>query len=257
MKPFNSVVSSALILLWLLSFAVSSGFAGNSADSGKTSGVNNQESEMSSVPPAFVEDEKSKLVRLSLAVSSNDLEVVEALLRQGMSPDADTDGGGLTPLMLAESAEMVKLLLESGADARKTDNRGWNCLHHAATRSGDSRALSSLIRAGADPSLRNTDGDTPVLLARILFIEKIAPEWGKDLLVLLVDSGANIDATDSQGMTLLHYAATSDCVELAKICLELGADPEKMTSYGKSASQLARELKARKVHEQFSEWSGE
>ncbi len=254
MKFFNGAGFIALSLFLLITIAVTSGFAG---DSGDALGLADNQLEMKTLPPAFAEDEKQRLSRFSLAVSSEDLEEVKAMLGQGLSPDADTDGAGLTPLMLAKSAQMVKLLLEAGADARKTDNRGWNCLHHAATRNGDSRALSSLIQAGAEPSQRNVDGDTPALLARVLFIEKIAPEWGKDLLLLLVNSGADIDATDSQGMTLLHYAATSDCLELAQECLKLGADPEKMTSYGKTASQLARELKARKVHEQFLAGAGE
>lgn len=254
MKPSVKAVFASACLMLLMAVAVPSSFADGLC---KSQSLPASENDFMHTPSAFVEDDKSKLIRFSLAVSSNDLDSVKTFLQQGLSPDADTDGAGLTPLMLAESGEMVKLLLEAGANVKKTDNRGWNCLHHAATRNGTVIAARMLIRAGAEHSKRNDDGDTPALLTRLLFIEKIAPEWGKNYLTLLVNSGANIDATDTQGMTLLHYAATSDCLELAEVCLMLGADPDLMTSYGKAPRQLARELKAQKVYKFFPEEEAE
>lgn len=195
---------------------------------------------------------KMKLSQLSMAVATNDLDAVRQFLHDGIDANSALDDIGITPLMQAETGAMVKLLLDSGADARKTDLRGWNCLHFAATRKTETLAVVLLIKAGADVSAKNADGETPLLLARLLFTEAIAPDWGKEFLMLLVNAGADIDQTDASGQTLLHCAATNDKSKLAEVCLLLGADPDIKTSYGKTPRQLAKTLKAKEVDQVFS-----
>jgi ankyrin repeat protein len=42
----------------------------------------------------------------------------------------------------------------------------------------------------------------------------------------LIDQGANVDATDSNGMTALHHACVNGHYEVAKLLLERNADKE-------------------------------
>lgn len=68
-----------------------------------------------------------------------------------------------------------------------------------------------------------------------------AVRWGKNAEVIeLVGSGAfDINQQNSEGYTLLHFAADQNNVELAKFLLERGADPNILTSGGSSAADLA------------------
>jgi Ankyrin repeats (3 copies) len=60
-------------------------------------------------------------------------------------------GGGKTPLVLARSAAMTKLLLKAGADANRKDLEGTTPLV-SAVRRGDSEATKLLLAAGANPN---------------------------------------------------------------------------------------------------------
>jgi len=147
--------------------------------------------------------------------------------------------------MQAANLEIAELLLAAGADATRADARGWTALHHLATREADGKLVLRLIKAGADIHHRNNDGETPLRLTGLLFTEKIAPAWGTALISLLVDEGADIDASDKQGHTLLHQAAFNDNEALARVCIHKGGNPDIRTKAGKTPRQIATELKAK------------
>ena len=58
----------------------------------------------------------------------------------------------------------MTLLLQYGADANVRGEEGKTCLHKAAERGYD-EAVAFLLRNGADPSIRDDMGNTPVVLA--------------------------------------------------------------------------------------------
>ncbi len=86
--------------------------------------------------------------------------LVERLLLAGAEVDAE-DQGGYTALMLAASnnhVEVIERLLEGGAQINHQERtNGWTALIWAANR-GHQAALSTLVRQGADPSLRDHRG---------------------------------------------------------------------------------------------------
>ncbi|HEY7738734.1 MAG TPA: ankyrin repeat domain-containing protein, partial [Candidatus Limnocylindria bacterium] len=61
--------------------------------------------------------------------------------------------------------EIVRLLLEAGADVNAVQADGYTPLHEAA-QNGDRDTAERLVAAGADPTARLDDGSTPADSAR-------------------------------------------------------------------------------------------
>jgi uncharacterized protein len=71
-----------------------------------------------------------------------------------------------TPLMLCKQPAVLQALLKAGADVHaRTEREGWGCLHVAAALQYTAAVLCLLIKAGADLSAVNDDGDTAAALA--------------------------------------------------------------------------------------------
>jgi ankyrin repeat protein/serine/threonine protein kinase len=113
-----------------------------------------------------------------------------------------------TPALLAAfngHVEVLRLLVEAGADIRAVDNNEWSMLHMAARQGHDAvcEYLVGVYRSigTLDEMLesRSKDKDTPALLA--------AYHNHLEVLRLLVDAGADIRAADSNEWTMLHAAA--------------------------------------------------
>jgi len=144
---------------------------------------------------------KSPEEALILAVRSNDMNEVQALLAAGADPNADTvpryegrpslfhaatfgyvdvaqalidkgakvnyaDPSGVTPLMVSAlngPPSMVELLLETGASVDAS--AGGATPLTEAVRKGDPVVLGLLLEAGADPNVPMADGTAPVCYA--------------------------------------------------------------------------------------------
>lgn len=98
-----------------------------------------------------------------------DLQQVEALLAAGLSPAAPDDDGA-TPLHFAVRSGSVPTcaaLLEAGAAVDARDANGNTPLFRAVFESrGDGNLIRLLRQHGADPTLLNNHGMSPVSLAR-------------------------------------------------------------------------------------------
>ena len=102
-------------------------------------------------------------------------EEIAALIRDGADV-GETDKNGVTPLHHAvrfRSPAAVRALIESGANVDQTCKRsGSTALHRAVTSTGapgtagkhaEAREIVALLlKAGADPSIRNKNGKTAI-----------------------------------------------------------------------------------------------
>ena len=110
------------------------------------------------------------------ALSEGDVELVRAFLDAGMSPkDSLMDMGPPMRVMLfagqacnpnvrptkAQTKEIVKMLLERGADINGADGNGNTALMEAAGKGCDRELIRTMIKAGAKVTATNTAGLTP------------------------------------------------------------------------------------------------
>lgn len=121
-------------------------------------------------------------------------------------------------------AEGVRRALEgdrgSGrASPNAMDEEGAPALCWAA-RAGAKECAALLLEAGADVSLRDADGLTPLMLAARI------GALGLECARRLLEAGARADEKDPGGVTALMLAARNGGTETAKLLLEAGADPE-------------------------------
>jgi len=75
--------------------------------------------------------------------------------------------------------------------------------------------IPSLIRAGADVNVRDTDGSTPLQAA--------SAGGHKDVVDLLIAKGANIEAQNKRGSTPLQAASSGGHKDIVEILKKHGA----------------------------------
>jgi ankyrin repeat protein len=92
--------------------------------------------------------------------------VVQLLLQRRADANV-ADHNGTTPLMMAKSLAVVKLLLAAGADATAVDNRNYSALHHHAISDACAGTVCLLLQAGANPRAVNGCGNTAAHLAGV------------------------------------------------------------------------------------------
>ncbi|XP_035668250.1 B-cell lymphoma 3 protein homolog [Branchiostoma floridae] len=126
-----------------------------------------------------------------------------------------------TPLHLAVITDqwpLVRMLVLSGACADVQDRHGHTAVH-LSCQSASTACLHTIITCcqhGLDLELRNYGGLTPLHVA--------VNTGNQDAVMLLVDSGADVDATDGKsGRTALFHAVERDQEDMVLYLLRAGA----------------------------------
>ena len=150
------------------------------------------------------------------AAAAGDVAGVLACFSAGRIDAQDSDGR--TALHLAAAAghsEVVKCLIERGAQVSTVDEGNWSPIHSAAA-AGRSECLMDLLAAGANVDARaGSSASTALILA--------ASKGRLEIVRALLLASANVQAVDKSGATALHRAAGRG--ELAIMELLLGALP--------------------------------
>uniref|UniRef100_A0AAQ6ANN0 Poly [ADP-ribose] polymerase n=1 Tax=Amphiprion ocellaris TaxID=80972 RepID=A0AAQ6ANN0_AMPOC len=119
---------------------------------------------------------------LHLAAGYNNLEVAEYLLEHGADVNAQ-DKGGLIPLHNAASyghVDIAALLIKYNTCVNATDKWAFTPLHEAAQK-GRTQLCALLLAHGADPTMKNQEGQTALDLAtaddiRALLMDAMPPD---------------------------------------------------------------------------------
>ncbi|KAF9185814.1 hypothetical protein BGZ50_002854 [Haplosporangium sp. Z 11] len=230
-------------------------------------------------------------MNLAQAVASNDLAMVQELCRQGQDPNQtfacnprqsgyavqpimghyaahhaenfvpDDILYGATPLNLAVlngNEDIVRVLIDAGADLNKKDGRGRTPLLCAVygldtlTITPANLALISQTSSAHLSILRNCILPHPSITLSTLNapqdeIKGITPlclssYLGKEVVVkCLLEAGkVDVDATDRKGATALMYAARDRHMAVVKTLLRHGASPDQTDSNGWSSIQYGQ-----------------
>ncbi|CAD7699544.1 unnamed protein product [Ostreobium quekettii] len=100
---------------------------------------------------------------LHWAAAFGDGSVVEALLEGGAQVEV-REGDGLTPLMVAAARGNVataRALVGAGADVNARSTETLQTPLHFVLTSGNLKLLDLLLKSGADPKIKDINGDTP------------------------------------------------------------------------------------------------
>jgi hypothetical protein len=198
-----------------------------------------------------------------LAVESGHFELAMFLITGGADPN---DGrSGFTPLHAItwvrktnrgdgidgdppprgsgklHSLDFVRQIVAAGADvnARLKQGSGGRAKLNMrgatpfllASKTADVILLNLLLQLGADPTIPNVDGCTPLMAAAGIGVTAVGEEAGTEAEVLeviqmLVRLGADPNVVDANGETAMHGAAYRCYPRAVKLLAEVGADPQ-------------------------------
>lgn len=183
---------------------------------------------------------------LRIASWEKHTDIVKYLIENGADVNAP-DKRGYTPLMVSHDPEMAVLLLDAGAKIDQKRNDGGTALMWPTT----AEMIKFLVSRGANVEARNKEGETALMLAaegnRAGGYATVAGN-----LNAFLDAGADPNARDHQGRTALMHAATHAVyhsgsidedevfLDRIKLLIERGADPELRDSNGDTAEMIAR-----------------
>ena len=181
------------------------------------------------------------------------IQTVQKIIEHGANVNA-VNSIGLTPLWFACSdgqEQLVKILLEKGADPNIADKNNDNSLHavmygqcsagttqevmhhcvniNAANKDGatplllacstaQAESVRLLLEAKADPNIADADGDACLHAA-------IAAGCSKGTLQEIIDNGGDVNAVNNRGRTALLMSCSFGQIDSVNVLLGAGADP--------------------------------
>ncbi|KAK3391701.1 ankyrin repeat-containing domain protein [Sordaria brevicollis] len=136
------------------------------------------------------------------------------------------------PLSQDNQIRLVRRLLDAGADPNRTSStmRGFP-IHESYTRI---EILKLLLERGADPHAQDDRGETVLHRAAVCFNKKLPgrhfrepvnKEEHLEVLQTLLQHGASPDTPDNKGVTPLHLLADTGTPNTLRLCLKHCADP--------------------------------
>lgn len=165
------------------------------------------------------------------AVKFNDVSGVRKMLSKGVDPNA-VDDQGIPLLVIAarEKSNDVALILmdDKRIDLQKQDKSGENAMMLAAIEQ-DAPMVQALIAKGAEV---NKKGWTPLHYA--------ASSGDDEIVKMLLDASAYIDAGSPNGTTPMMMAARAGHVSTIDLLVSQGADPTVKNQLGMTAQDFAK-----------------
>ena len=192
---------------------------------------------------------------LMAATLADDTLSIEDILSRKPAPNVNAQAGRMkfTPLMSAMyyrlyegfyDIEAVRILLKAGADPNLQDSSGDTPLFCVwPDKKSNVEAAKLLVKYGADPTIRNDDGETP--FTRIFTQEEMGPgSW--ELAQLYLNNGAPVDTLNEYGHTPLAECCLNQNKDhflnmMCRILIYDGADVNFQDENGRTPLMYAAE----------------
>ncbi|WP_461256680.1 ankyrin repeat domain-containing protein [Treponema sp. R80B11-R83G3] len=163
----------------------------------------------------YSEQARKDGLQLIAASDKGDIEAVKSLLKKGVYIHAQDREGrcALVAATYRNNLEIVDLLIDAGADVHCTDSYNGTGLIRAADR-GHVEIIRELLKTDIRVNHINKIGWTALLEAIIL------GDGGKrhtEVVCLLVDSGADVNLPDKDGVLPLAHAKSKGYPDIIKI----------------------------------------
>lgn len=181
------------------------------------------------------------------SLQGDDPAPLRALIGAGFNIDAQDEASGETVLMMAAARnklQIIKLLVNEGANLNLQDKNGSTALHRAAKESTEAVKLLLSANPKPDLALKTKAGISPAEMAAVfgkresfhLLVSAGAP-YEADLVFAsalgdvadmnaLIAKGADLNSTNKSGLTPLAAAARTGQMEALRLLLGKGANPD-------------------------------
>uniref|UniRef100_A0A8C2H5X9 Uncharacterized protein n=1 Tax=Cyprinus carpio TaxID=7962 RepID=A0A8C2H5X9_CYPCA len=166
---------------------------------------------------ALPNEDCEKRTPLHAAAYLGDAEIIELLILSGARENAK-DNKWLTPLHRAVascSEEAVQVLLKHSADVNARD-KSWQTPLHVAASHKAVRCAEALVPLLSNVNVSDRAGRTP--------LHHAAFSGHLEMVQLLVSRGANINAFDKKDRRAVHWAAYMGHLEVMKLLVSHGAE---------------------------------
>jgi ankyrin repeat protein len=170
--------------------------------------------------------------RLEDLINRDNTRFLELLLKAGANPNVNDDQDRLIIWTAIERRrfDILRLLIEHGADVNAKDEDGETMLHHTA-RDGDVETTRLLIERGADLEVHR-NGVTPLASA--------VRRRETDAVRVLVEAGADVNSKRvSDGYSVLHWACFRGNREIFQILIDAKAEVNVTDSKGMTSLDIA------------------
>ncbi len=203
---------------------------------------------------------KSKVTALMWASQKGYKEIVQLLIEAGANVNAK-DEDEETALVFAfrgNHEEIVELLIQEGADVYVKDCRGFTTLMWASKRK-HKKIVEILIKAGVEINAKDKYGQTALIFAfptrlgetllqafidiinNVDLVSNSSEGNEKEILEMLIEAGADVNAKDDWGNTALIKACKSGYKKIVELLLYYEADVNAKNDWGNTALMVASE----------------
>ncbi|MDD5639354.1 MAG: ankyrin repeat domain-containing protein [Candidatus Pacebacteria bacterium] len=170
---------------------------------------------------------KNALIKAS---EQNDTNKVKELIKKGLKiNEKDNQSSALMYAVDNSNIEIVKELINTGADVNIRGEVNWNCIGNCtslmyASYNGKIQIVKELINAGADVNAKNESSETVLMFA---IRGEHRNSFNKDYLEIikeLINAGADVNAQNTIEATALMIAVYNGNTNIIKELINAGAD---------------------------------
>jgi ankyrin repeat protein len=166
--------------------------------------------------------------------SIDSLNIAIILFHAGANVDVSREADGATALMCAAqlgNKKLVELLLSYKANTESRLNVGGETALHLACSTFNEPVVKLLVEGGADINATLNDGSTCLMIAAL----RGSAAASIPTLGFLLEHGANLEARDNRGRTVLNRLCATNKAHISKFLVEQGANVNAKDNDGNTA----------------------